>query len=106
MKAWPCFFVGVLAACSDDGVEENDAALCARVCEDVVAAGCSLVPLEQSECETNCNEMRAGPCREDHNALLSCGGDEPTYVCNPDDSMTVAGCEAEYDSLTACLNEP
>ncbi len=90
--------------CGDD--EQRDAALCETACEDVVETNCSPVPLEQSECETDCVAMRSGACRDEHDAVLSCGGEEPDYVCNPNDSMTIAGCENEYDALTVCLNGP
>ena len=100
--ALACFFVGLLAL----GCDDDDDALCAQVCQDVVAANCSPVPLEQSDCEASCIETRSGDCRDEHDALLSCGGDELEYVCNPNDSMTVAGCESEYDALDACLNQP
>mgnify|MGYP001567058693 CR=1 FL=1 len=91
----------IALGCGDDDVE-----VCTKACEHLVAANCSVVPIEQSECEADCSSTRAGPCRDEHDALLSCGGDEPDYVCNPNDSVTIAGCESEYDALTVCLDEP
>jgi hypothetical protein len=85
---------------------DDDAEVCANACADMAEANCSVVPIEQSECEADCTAIRSGACRDAHDDLISCGGDEPDYVCNPNDSMTIAGCESEYDALIVCLDGP
>ena len=85
----------------DDGASSLPS--CADTCVDVVAAQCSNGPPTQQDCVTGCEQIRAGPCAAQYNALFQCSGATPDYACDAQGFVTVAGCETEYQALSNCL---
>jgi hypothetical protein len=70
---------------------------------DVVAAQCPNGPPTQQDCVTGCEQIRAGPCAAQYDALFDCSGAAPDYACDAQDFITVIGCETAYQALSNCL---
>jgi len=97
----------ILSACGDDskGTGSNGGGLpsCAEVCPPVVAANCSNGPASQADCVSGCETIRGGKCRPQYEALYHCGGANPSYSCNANGGIAVAGCDSEAAALDACI---
>ena len=76
---------------------------CSDSCVDVVAAQCPNGPPTQQDCVTGCEQIRAGPCAAQYDALFDCSGAAPDYACDAQDFITVIGCETAYQALSSCL---
>jgi hypothetical protein len=76
---------------------------CADICPAVVAAACAKGPPDVASCETGCAAVMSS-CGAEFNALLQCGGANPTFVCDADGNPYPTGCEAENAALVACTS--
>jgi hypothetical protein len=79
---------------------------CADICPALVAEQCPDGPPSQEECVTGCEEIRSGPCETEYDALFACSGLAPNYACTAQGSVTVVGCESEFDAMWTCVVSP
>mgnify|MGYP000054676207 CR=1 FL=1 len=76
---------------------------CDEICPFTVMPMCANGPPDQPTCVTGCMDVMAGPCNIEFSATRACAGFMPTFTCDAMDRPTVAGCEAQFDALYACL---
>lgn len=76
---------------------------CEDVCPAVLAAGCPNGPPDIAGCESGCAAVIAS-CGAELNALLECGGANPTYVCDASGTPFPTGCDAESAALADCIS--
>ncbi|MFO0592705.1 MAG: hypothetical protein U0441_34495 [Polyangiaceae bacterium] len=79
------------------------ASTCADVCPAVLAAACSAGPPDEASCEAGCASVMQA-CGAEFGALLACGGDNPTFVCDADGNPYPQGCDAENTALVQCMS--
>jgi hypothetical protein len=121
MMKWATSFscVGVLcimSACGGDDSKapasgpSSDAAAstpsCDAVCPAVLAAHCAAGPVNQADCVSGCQSIRAGKCADKYAALLDCAGSNPTFSCTSSGMVTVAACDTLGTALYSCLAGP
>jgi hypothetical protein len=99
-----------LIACGDSGSnagdDENEAGTlpsCAATCPGVLAAKCSHGPVDQADCVSGCETVRASACAPEYQALYDCGGTKPSYACDATGQVTLSGCEPKSAALYSCL---
>ena len=83
---------------SDDDLTQT----CAETCPLAVAAGCDEGPPSLAACETGCVET-ATTCPAEFDAVITCGGENPTLSCGTNGMVYTNGCESEQDAIYACL---
>ncbi len=108
----PTFSCGTNGMVYTDGCEDEQDAVyaclsgmpptCMQTCPDVVATGCDNGPPDVDDCTEGCAAAEAD-CPAEFNAVIACGGLNPTYSCGANDMIYTDGCETEQDALYACL---
>jgi len=91
------------AAGGTTGGTGGSSSVCQDVCPAVVAAACPNGPPDVAGCETGCAAVMSA-CGAELNALLDCGGANPTFVCDADGTPYPTGCQAENAALNACTS--
>jgi hypothetical protein len=99
-----------LLACGDSGSDAGDKddeqgslPSCAESCPPVLAAKCSHGPVDQADCESGCETIRASTCVPLYEAMIACAGAKPRYTCDDLGQVTPSDCEDEIAALYSCL---
>jgi hypothetical protein len=87
----------------DDDDEQGSLPSCAATCPAVLAAECSNGPVDQADCESGCETIRASSCVPLYKAMIECGGAKPRYTCDDAGQVIASGCEDEIEALYRCL---
>jgi hypothetical protein len=97
-----------LFACGDsasdaDKKSEGSLPSCAESCPGVLAVKCSRGPVDQADCESGCEVIRASACVPQYEAMLECGGAKPSYACDDTGQVVLSRCDDESAALYSCL---
>ena len=76
---------------------------CQEGCVLTLQADCDNGPASQAECETDCEELRAGPCGQAYQALQACAEGQ-AVTCNTAGIPVIEACSTEQGSFIDCLN--
>jgi hypothetical protein len=76
---------------------------CMEVCAFTIQPMCAAGPPDEAACVAGCEEGRAGECKIPFSNMLACIGGEPVFTCDAAERPEVAGCEAQFAELYACL---
>lgn len=76
---------------------------CGPLCDLVVPAGCTGGPPDIDTCLAGCEQAITGKCAAEFSNTRACAGSEPAFICSDETRPEVAGCEAQYDALYACM---
>ncbi len=96
-------FLGGVALTPDGRPPAGAAPACADICASVLAARCPRGPRSEADCTVPCEQFSSGSCAKPFQALFDCAGAVPRYACDAHGSVTVTGCESQFDALTSCL---
>jgi len=89
------------AGCGGDG-DDGDGDFCQDNCPAVLEPGCTNGPADMDDCLGGC-EVAKNTCPSEFNAMVSCAGDNPTFICDAYDSPAPQGCDVQNAELQACL---
>jgi hypothetical protein len=102
----------LLAACGSsssgggspgDGAVQTGSVSCSQTCPGVLAANCPNGPVDQADCVSGCESIKAGPCNPRFQTLMTCAGASPRYACDSAGAVTITGCETQYTAMVTCL---
>lgn len=94
---------GGAGAATGSGGAGSGMPTCDATCPGVLAAKCSGGPVDQADCVSGCQTVRAGACAAKYEALYACGGATPAYSCTSSGQVAIVGCDAQTTALWSCL---
>jgi hypothetical protein len=59
--------------------------------------------VDQADCVSGCEFVRASACLPEYEAMFQCAGSKPRYTCDGAGQVVLSDCEGEATALYSCL---